>query len=414
MVTVKLKMRSIYKAFLGLIGFLLLAIISIAFLYFFYDKITSIDSDIEVAGNLSINYISGKNILVEDSLIMNFSVTNGGTDISYYNVSFSKIRGNGTYKLYYKDILINEGNLKTIDEINTDYISIDINETKDYKLEIINNDEVNLKAVLNVIPHESLSSTFADLILKNNSLSESTLSEIGVEAAKENEGLIKSNDDIGVSYYFRGNVNNNYVSFGDLSWRIVRINGDGTVRLVLDGVTDTISNYYSSNNFIRKYDESNINTYLKEWLQTNLSSVNNYIANSRFCSDVVYNDDFTHQAYDRIITNNIPTLNCLGDNINSNIGLLTIDEIILAGASKTSFNRNYYLHNSNIKDAWYTMTSAKGDDKSMNMFMIDSSGNILMNVTGNLYRNVRPVINLIKNVEMIGKGTIDDPYTLKK
>lgn len=413
MVAVKLKMRTIYKAFLGLIGFLLLTITCIAFLYFFYDKITSSDSDVEVAGNLSINYISGKNILVEDSLTMNFSVTNGGDDINYYNVSFSKIRGNGNYKLYYKDILINEGDLKTIDEISTDYISIDINETKDYKLEIINTGDVNLKATLNVIPHESLSSTFADLILENNSISTNTLSEIGLEPAKENEGLIKSADDIGVSYFFRGNVNNNYVSFGDLLWRIVRINGDGTVRLVLDDVTDTISNYYPSNNLIRKYDESNINTYLKEWLQTNLSSVNDYIANSRFCSDIVYNDDFTYQAYDRIITNNIPTLNCLGENITSNIGLLTIDEIILAGASKTSFNRDYYLYNSNIKDSWYTMTSAKGDDKSMNMFMIDSSGNILMSLNGNLYRNVRPVINLIKNIEMTGKGTIDDPYKVK-
>ena len=413
MTTVKLKMRAIYKAFLSLIGFLLIAILGIAFLYFFYDKITTVESDIEVAGNLSVNYISGKNISVEDSLNMNFSVTNGGNEISYYNVSFSKIRGNGNYKLYYNDVLINEGELKTIDEITTDYISIDINETKEYKLEIINTGDFNLKATLNVIPHESLNTTFADLILKNNSVSENALSEVGLEAAKENEGLIKGTDDIGVSYYFRGNINNNYVSFGNMLWRIVRINGDGTVRLVLDGVTDTISNYYPSNNFNRKYEESNINKYLKDWLQMNLSDVADNIANTRFCSDIVYNDEYTYQAYDRIITNNIPTLNCLGENITSNIGLLSIDEIILAGASKTSFNRDYYLYNSKITNPWYTMTAAKGDDKSMNMFMIDGSSNVVTNISGDLYRNVRPVINLVKNVEMLGSGTIEDPYKLK-
>ena len=53
----------------------------------------------------------------------------------------------------------------------------------------------------------------------------------------ENERVLNSApDDYGTSYYFRGNVLDNYVSFADKIWRIVRINGDGTVRLVLDDV----------------------------------------------------------------------------------------------------------------------------------------------------------------------------------
>ena len=42
------------------------------------------------------------------------------------------------------------------------------------------------------------------------------------------------NDDYGTSYYFRGNVKNNYVSIGLMCWQIVRINGDGTIKLILE------------------------------------------------------------------------------------------------------------------------------------------------------------------------------------
>ena len=45
-------------------------------------------------------------------------------------------------------------------------------------------------------------------------------------------GLYAANDDLGTSYYYRGNVKNNYVYFAHSYWRIVRRNGDGTVRLM--------------------------------------------------------------------------------------------------------------------------------------------------------------------------------------
>jgi len=54
-------------------------------------------------------------------------------------------------------------------------------------------------------------------------------------------GLYEYQDDLGTSYYFRGDVENNYVKFGknasnqDMYWRIIRINGDGTVRMIYDG-----------------------------------------------------------------------------------------------------------------------------------------------------------------------------------
>ena len=48
------------------------------------------------------------------------------------------------------------------------------------------------------------------------------------------EALLASTvDDYGTSYYFRGAVKNNYVEFANKCWRIVRITGDGSVKLIL-------------------------------------------------------------------------------------------------------------------------------------------------------------------------------------
>ena len=44
-------------------------------------------------------------------------------------------------------------------------------------------------------------------------------------------------EDNKVTYYFRGAVENNYVSFAGFYWRIIRINEDGSVRLVYQGKT---------------------------------------------------------------------------------------------------------------------------------------------------------------------------------
>ena len=47
-------------------------------------------------------------------------------------------------------------------------------------------------------------------------------------------------DDYGTSYYYRGDVENNWVKFADAYWRIVRVNGDGSIRVVYAGDANTI------------------------------------------------------------------------------------------------------------------------------------------------------------------------------
>ncbi len=59
--------------------------------------------------------------------------------------------------------------------------------------------------------------------------------------ATTDEGIFEMVDDYGTSYYFRGAAENNYVKFGknasgkDMYWRIIRINGDGSLRIIYDG-----------------------------------------------------------------------------------------------------------------------------------------------------------------------------------
>ena len=65
--------------------------------------------------------------------------------------------------------------------------------------------------------------------------------------ATTNEGMYAADDDYTAttgmkSYYFRGAVNNNWVQFGkegtkDIYWRIIRINGDGSIRMIYTGTT---------------------------------------------------------------------------------------------------------------------------------------------------------------------------------
>ena len=54
-----------------------------------------------------------------------------------------------------------------------------------------------------------------------------------------NSGLYMAEDEYGKSYYYRGSINNNYVSFAGFIWRIIRINGDGSIRMIYSGTSTT-------------------------------------------------------------------------------------------------------------------------------------------------------------------------------
>ena len=407
-ILVKLKMKKGYKRSLSFLSILIIVIASLGVGYLFYDKV--IKADIEVNGALSINYISGKSFNIKNNEAIKFSVSNASDKVNYYNIGFMKIRGEGTYKIMNNNKLVTEGALSSSDEISTDFVSIDTLETKEYTILITNKGKDNLKGSLNIRPQAGVVKTFADTILENVKPSDDALTKVGEEAAIEDEGLIKNSDDSGVSYYFRGNVKNNYVSFANLIWRIVRINGDGTIRMILDDIISESANYKNDESESLLYQDSYINTALENWYQENLRNYTSNIATTNYCNDISHDDANNYLPYSRIVTNKIPTLNCLGNTFKNNIGILSIDEVILAGASPTNTNQSYYLYNPNINDAWFTMTGSGGSEKVINLFVADANGNIKTNITSSTYERVRPVINLIKNTEVTGNGTIDNPY----
>ena len=93
-------------------------------------------------------------------------------------------------------------------------------------------------------------SNLAKVILANNEV-KAPLTTPGAAISTADEALLASaEDDNGTSYYFRGAVKNNYVEFANKCWRIVRVSGDGSVKLILhnDNTTGAANPCDSANN----------------------------------------------------------------------------------------------------------------------------------------------------------------------
>jgi hypothetical protein len=223
-----------------------------------------------------------------------------------------------------------------------------------------------------------------------------------LHTATTDEGMYAATDDYGTSYYFRGAVSNNWVKFAGMYWRIVRINGNNTVKLIYSGTTAPTetqkvvmmgtgtqidSTYFNSENCsflegtttncslnIFKYSGSTINLVLNTWFKNNISSKATYLyTNEGYCSNQNSNYDsgslnYKFASYIANIDNKNPTLKCPLSNIyyNSNIieslntvttsnignkellypiGLIEADELALSGSTSTSENNNSYLYN---------------------------------------------------------------------
>ena len=77
-----------------------------------------------------------------------------------------------------------------------------------------------------------------------------------VGTSSSNPGIYKGEDDYTIyednvakdnfTYYYRGDVQNNWVSFGNFLWRIIRINGDGSIRMIYSGLRSA-TNHTGSN-----------------------------------------------------------------------------------------------------------------------------------------------------------------------
>ena len=194
------------------------------------------------------------------------------------------------------------------------------------------------KIVVSVVAAEYVP-TFAETILAKNEV-KAPITTPGAAVSTADEALLASTeDDYGTSYYFRGAVTNNYVEFANKCWRIVRIGGDGSVKLILhnDNTTKVANPCDSANNstsaaFARysgttyksafnssyndnayvgfKYgtvgsstyeathantNKSTILTNLETWYTNNLKTYESVIDNSVWCNDKT---NVTDTSYD--------------------------------------------------------------------------------------------------------------------
>ncbi len=290
--------------------------------------------------------------------------------------------------------------------------------------------------------------------------------ETELESDKSDKGLYEALDDYGTTYYYRGNVTNNYVRFGGFYWRVVRINGDGSIRILYAGTTSSKeesliveANKYSllkgspsyigymySNSVNSSYDDniknendSNIKTKLDNWYKNNIfdKGYSSYIADSGFCKDRsiapdspgsgATADKVTYYASRYRVMNYIPTFNCssifndlftLNGNSKGNekltypIGLLTVDELAYAGLSYGYLNKMSYTYST--QSYWTMSPSYYNSDNAMpGIWLAFNEGNFGGANTFYVY-GIRPVINLKADTEISGGiGTANDPFIVK-
>ena len=178
--------------------------------------------------------------------------------------------------------------------------------------------------------------------LRDSNTLKTPITTPGAAVSTADEALLASTeDDYGTTYYFRGAVTNNYVEFANKCWRIVRVGGDGSVKLILhnDNTAKAANPCAAANNsasaafarysgttytskFNEKYDDnayvgfkfgtvgsstyeathantnnSTILTNLETWYTNNLKDYADKIADTEWCNDKTNVTDTTFNPY---------------------------------------------------------------------------------------------------------------------
>ena len=229
------------------------------------------------------------------------------------------------------------------------------------------------------------------------------------------------------TYYFRGNVEDNYVSFAGTTWRIVRVNEDGTIRMIMQNGINNNTTYQFNSNYnnysYMYYTNSNVKTQLESWYNTNIGNNEEYskyvTSGNYYCEQakVKYASSWTSgSATMTVYTNYIPNFRCTTDGngkglITSNVGLITYDEIVYAGGYFNQNNKNFYLYNNQY---FWTMSPVGINSTSSrtNVWSIYPSGDLHGDVSDGL-RPIRLVINIKSTAEISsGTGTSTDPFII--
>ena len=272
-------------------------------------------------------------------------------------------------------------------------------------------------------------------------------------------------DDYGTSYYFRGDVEDNYVTFSNKCWRIVRIQGDGSIKLTLEahspcsesmtrnlsiGATawgekkensNHIGDYKNSTSGMKRLltswlnatdgdgERTNITTKSENLLKTEEwclgNTTNTYsigssyaplgtTASENYTSGTSFWYETGRNLYGKGVTPNA-TLVCNGETDSSKIGALTADEVVFAGGKVELSNYNYYLNNDDY--GWWTISRSRCFSNFSTLidsvFRVESYDGTLKPLEVNYYNQVRPAVSLNTNVKITsGDGTIKNPYII--
>lgn len=298
-------------------------------------------------------------------------------------------------------------------------------------------------------------------------LSCTTLTETELETDKSDKGLYQGTDDYGTTYYYRGNVKNNIVKFAGFYWQIVRINGDGSIRLIYDGTEKNATGVKQSINnrtyqFNSKYNDpayvgymygnpegttfdevhnntnnSTIKTAVDNWYKTNIADkgYSSYVSNAvGFCGDRtlrsgdgVSTTQYSYFGAYKRFENNNPQFTCpepsrdlytttdssIGNKaLTYPVGLITYDELVYAGMDNRHINKLSWAYST---QHYWTMSPSYFDATwgYAHEWDLVSVGNLdtWWNVNGSV--GARPVINLKSDTLITGGiGTSSDPFVV--
>ena len=293
----------------------------------------------------------------------------------------------------------------------------------------------------------------------------------GKSNCEETNGIYEETTSKGTTYYFRGTVDNNWVKFANFYWRIIRINEDGSLRLIYSGKADsekpdssnttgtgtqTETSTFSINRSTYKDNayvgymytlgslrgtttDSGIKKKLDTWYQNNLSSYADDIdGNAGFCGDRTPSTSSSstnnqggtgttqtyYAGYIRLNTNKQPTFECPDGDLYTTkgsedgnkalqypIGLISADEVAYAGGVWNTNNTSYYLYTG---QNYWTMSPYRFSSSTSfaNVFYVYSTGRLGSNNV-NSTNGVRPVINLKSSVQITGgNGSSSNPYVI--
>ncbi len=342
---------------------------------------------------------------------------------------------------------IDSGNANLVVKMNDKVLTINTDYTYANNLLVIPNVDGDITITLND------RTVMEDKIIRDNTTSndESELPKFDLDnmtdTEKKNEfsnastssGLYKTKGITGEKdvLVFRGNVTNNYVKISGVLFRILQIDEDGNLRLITDSTISSTSKYNTSSTVtsianaktMLGFSNSTAKTTLETWYNTTMSSYSDIIKSTKFCNDFAYksllssgsNTNVNYfQSYLNVgkdSANYTPSLVCTSTSIITNkVGLISAEEVVLAGGAYLKSNSSYFLYNADITNKWWTLSPAYYDPNRNDgmVFIVESTGTLADYMSGltTTVSGLRPVITIDGNLNMTGDGTKTNPYMI--